>query len=166
MTSVDDGVIVRNPGAGEKRWFFGGGLHTWKATAEETHGAFLLFEDHMAEGKMTPFHTHPDADEAFYVLEGEIMVHTHDKEHRIQPGGFAVALRGVPHAFMACAETRLLCLQTPGTSQAFFRHASEPASHDVIDGPVDFARILAAATEHGSLEILGPPPFEAAKGVH
>jgi hypothetical protein len=29
---------------------FGGGLHTWKATAEETNGAFLLFEDHMAEG--------------------------------------------------------------------------------------------------------------------
>jgi len=67
------GIIVRADGEGEKRWFYGGGLHTWKATAEETNGAFLLFEDHMEEGKMTPFHTHPDADEVFYVLEGELV---------------------------------------------------------------------------------------------
>jgi quercetin dioxygenase-like cupin family protein len=163
--TTPDGMIVRHSGAGDKRWFFGGGLHTWKATADETHGAFLLFEDHMAEGKMTPFHTHPDADEAFYVLEGEIVVHANGQEHHITPGGFAVALRGVPHAFMARAETRLLCMQTPGTGQAFFQHASEPSSIDVIDGPVDFARVLAAAKEHGSLEILGPPPFAAASAT-
>jgi quercetin dioxygenase-like cupin family protein len=161
MTTVD-AMIVRASGAGEKRWFFGGGLHTWKATAEETNGAFLLFEDHMAEGKMTPFHTHPDADEAFYVLDGEIVVHANGQEHRVGPGGFAVALRGVPHAFMARVETRLLCMQTPGTGQAFFRHASEPSSHDAVDGPVDFARVMAATEEHGSLEILGPPPFKMA----
>jgi quercetin dioxygenase-like cupin family protein len=165
MGSVD-AMIVRASGAGEKRWFFGGGLHTWKATAEETNGAFLLFEDHMAEGKMTPFHTHPDADEAFYVLEGEIAVHVSGQEHLVGPGGFAVALRGVPHAFMARAETRLLCLQTPGAGQAFFRHASEPSAHDDIDGPVDFARVVAAARQTGSLEILGPPPFEAARLAH
>jgi quercetin dioxygenase-like cupin family protein len=156
------GTIFRDSGAGEKRWFFGGGLHTWKATAEETNGAFLLFEDHMDKGKMTPFHTHPDADEAFYVLEGEIVVYVNGQEHRIAPGGFAVALRSVPHAFMARAETRLLCMQTPGTGQSFFRHASEPASHDVVDGPVDYARVKAAATEHGGVAILGPPPFAAA----
>ena len=30
------GIVVRADGEGEKRWFYGGGLHTWKATAEET----------------------------------------------------------------------------------------------------------------------------------
>lgn len=69
------GVIVRACGEGEKRWHFGGGLHTWKATTEETNGAFLFFEDHMQQGKVTPIHIHPDADEMFYVLEGEIIVH-------------------------------------------------------------------------------------------
>jgi quercetin dioxygenase-like cupin family protein len=161
---ASDGMIVRERGAGEMRWFFGGGLHTWKATAEETNGAFLVFEDHMEHGKVTPFHTHPDADEMFYVLEGELVVHAKGEEHCIAPGGFAVALRGVPHAFMANAETRLLCMQTPGTGQAFFRHASEPSSHDVIDGRVDFARVQAAAQEHGGVEILGPPPFATAGG--
>src|SRR5688500_13844652 len=113
------GVIVRASGQGEKRWFYGGGLHTWKATAEETNGALLFFEDHVQDGKMTPVHIHPDADELLYVLDGEIIVHVEGgAEHRVQQGGFALALRGVPHAFMATTETRLLCLQTPGTAQA------------------------------------------------
>ena len=33
--------IVRADGDGEQRWFSGGGRHTWKATSEETDGAFL-----------------------------------------------------------------------------------------------------------------------------
>lgn len=156
--------VVRRSGEGEQRWFFGGGLHTWKATAEETNGAFLCFEDHMSEGKMTPWHTHPDADEAFYVLEGEIVVHVDGEEHLVGPGGFVVALRGEPHAFMATSETTMLCLQTPASGQAFFRHASEPATDGGIDGPVDFARVHASAEVHGGVEILGPPPFAAATG--
>jgi quercetin dioxygenase-like cupin family protein len=158
------GVIVRARGQGEKRWFYGGGLQTWKATAEETNGAFLFFEDHMAQGKVTPVHIHPDADEVFYVLEGEIIVHVEgDVEHRIQQGDFALALRGVPHAFMATTETRLLCMQTPGTGQAFFRHASEPSTDDRIDGPMDFGRVQAAANDYGGVRLLGPPPFAAAR---
>lgn len=58
----------------------------------------------------------------------------------------------------------MLCWQTPGTGQAFFCHASEPATDDGIDGPVDFARVQASAQEHGGVEILGPPPFAAASG--
>jgi quercetin dioxygenase-like cupin family protein len=158
------GVIVRPRGGGEKRWFYGGGLHTWKATVEETNGAFLFFEDHMQRGKMTPVHIHPDADEVFYVLEGEIIVHAEgDVEHRIAEGDFAVALRGAPHAFMATTETRLLCMHTPGTAQAFFHHATEPATDNRLDGPVDFARVQAAANDYGGVKLLGPPPFAAAR---
>jgi mannose-6-phosphate isomerase-like protein (cupin superfamily) len=104
-----------------------------------TNGALLFFEDHIQQGKMTPIHIHPDADEAFYVLEGEIIVHVEgETEQRLQQDDFALALRGVPHAYMATAETRLLTILTPGTAQEFFRQASEPSTDDRIDGPVDF----------------------------
>jgi quercetin dioxygenase-like cupin family protein len=94
------------------------------------------------------------------VLEGEIVVHVDGDEHKVGPGGFALAPRGVPHAFLVTSEgARVLCLQTPGTGQALFRHASDPTSDDAIDGPVDFARVHAAAQQHGGVEILGPPPF-------
>jgi quercetin dioxygenase-like cupin family protein len=160
----ETGVIVRAQGEGEKRWHYGGGLHTWKATAEETNGAFLFFEDHMQQGKVTPTHIHPDADEIFYVLEGEIIVHLEGgTEHRLQAGGFFLALRGVPHAFMTTAETRLLCIHTPANAQAFYRNASKPSTDDSIDGPVDFAQIQAAANEYGGVKLVGPPPFAVAQ---
>src|SRR5947209_3266658 len=120
--------IIRNEGEGERLWFFGGGVHTWKATAEETDGAFLLFEDLMSEGKTTPLHAHANEDEALYVLDGEILVHVDGKNHRVGPRGVAVAPRGVPHAFLVTSQTaRVLTLQTPGSAGAFYRDASEPA---------------------------------------
>jgi quercetin dioxygenase-like cupin family protein len=158
---ADAGVIVRDREDGERRWFYGGGEHTWKATAEETGGAFLLFEDRMTEGKVTPLHRHPESDESMFVLEGEILMHIDGNEHRVGPGGLAVAPRGVAHAFMVTSpEVRLLCLHTPGCCQAFYWDASEP----VVGrggGTVDMNRVRASAEKNGGIEILGPPPFEA-----
>lgn len=153
--------IIRAQEEGDQRWFFGGGVHTWKATAEETHGAFFLFEDRMERGKMTPLHTHPESDESMYVLAGEILMHMDGQEHRIVAGGLAVAPRGVPHAFLVVSdEARLLCLHTPGCCQAFYLAASEPISADgVVSGVVDLGRVQASAKQHGGIEILGPPPF-------
>ncbi len=153
--------IIRAEDEGERRWFSGGGVHTWKATAEETDGAFFLFEDRMERGKMTPLHTHPESDESMYVLEGEILMHMDGREHRIAAGGLAVAPRGVPHAFLVVSdEVRLLCLHTPGCCQAFYLAASEPISADgAVSGVVDFGRVQASAKQQGGIEILGPPPF-------
>jgi quercetin dioxygenase-like cupin family protein len=153
--------LIRAADEGERRWFYGGGIHTWKATSQETGGAFLLFEDLMEQGKRTPLHTHPDSDESMYVLEGEIRMHLDGREHRVAAGGLAVAPRGIPHAFMVVSETaRLLCLHTPGCCQAFYWDASEPIRGEVAGGgTVDFGRVQASARANGGIEILGPPPF-------
>jgi hypothetical protein len=45
--------IIRQDGEGEQMWFAGGGIFTWKATAAETGGAFLMMEDRMERGKTT-----------------------------------------------------------------------------------------------------------------
>ena len=153
--------IIRAAGEGDKQLFFGGGLHTWKLLAEDTDGAFFLFEDVMARGKMTPLHRHPDADEMAYVLEGEILVKVDGKETRVTAGGMSFVPRGVEHAFLVVSEeARILSLQSPGAGQAFYRGASEPATDDRVDA-VDLARLQASAKENGGVEILGPPPFEA-----
>src|SRR5919199_943139 len=89
--------IVRASEEGDRRWFYGGGLHIWKAKAEETGGAFLLFEDRMDHGKVTPLHIHPDSDETMVVLEGEIIMHIDGTDHTVSAGGVASAPRGVPH---------------------------------------------------------------------
>lgn len=65
----------------------------------KTNGAFLLFEDRMEQGKMTPLHSHPDSDETMYVLDGEILMHMDGEEYKVSAGGVAVAPRGLPHLY-------------------------------------------------------------------
>ena len=151
-------VTVRADGEGEQRWFCGGGRHTWKATAEETGGAFLIFEDDLDAGKVTPLHRHPDADETFYMLEGEILLHVAGAENRpLQAGDIAIVPRGIPHAFMVTSgRARMLCLQTPGSGEAFYRDAPEPVTAGQSAPAVDFDRVRAAAASTGAI---GPPPF-------
>jgi quercetin dioxygenase-like cupin family protein len=155
--------IVRADGEGERLRFWGGGILTMKATTAETDGAFMLFEDHMSQGKTTPLHAHANEDEALYVLEGEILVHIDGNEYSVGARGIAFAPRGVPHAFLVTSPTaRVLCLQTPGSAEAFYRGASEPAGADTDpSGPVDFDRVRAAAERSGGMQLLGPPPFQA-----
>src|SRR6266699_5276324 len=153
--------IVRAEGEGEKLWFYGGGIHTWLATSSETGGAFLLFDDVMTRGKTTPLHSHLEVDETLYVLEGEILVHVDGREQRLGRGSMAMVPRGVPHAFLVASESaRLLTLETPGSSEAFYRGASEPLTPSLeATAPVDFERERASTARNGGIEILGPPPF-------
>jgi quercetin dioxygenase-like cupin family protein len=156
--------IIRANGEGDKRSFLGGGLHTWKLMAEDTDGAFFMFEDVMAQGKTTPLHRHPEADETVYILDGEILVNVEGKETRVGAGGMTFTPKGVPHAFLVLSDrARLLTMQTPGIGQAFYRAASEAATGDASE-TVDIPRIQVAAKENSrGIELLGPPPFDTVK---
>jgi quercetin dioxygenase-like cupin family protein len=152
--------LIRQEGEGQRRWFFGGAVFISKASAEETGGAFLLWEAVMDRGKVTPLHTHPDSDETFYLLEGEILVHLDGTEHTVGVGGVMVAPRGVPHAFKVLSPTaRMLTLATPGCCEQFYLDASVPLAPGESTGEVDFAKVHASAAKNSGIEILGPPPF-------
>ena len=156
-------AIVRQDGDGEQFWFAGGGVFTMKASAEETGGAFVLFEDRVVRGKTTPMHLHPNEDETIYVLDGELLVDMDGEQQRVGQNGVFVAPRGVPHAFLVTSETaRLLCLQTPGSGESFYRDASEPLSVGYNAAtPADLARLREVAERSESIRLLGPPPFTA-----
>ena len=157
--------IIRQAGEGEQMWFAGGGTFTWKATAAETGGAFIMLEDRMVRGKTTPLHTHPNEDEAIYVLEGELLVDVEGEQSRVGQGGLFFAPRGVAHAFMVTSETaHVLSVQTPGTGESFYRDAGESISSaaDALR-PADWARLRAVAERSESIELLGPAPFPAAR---
>jgi quercetin dioxygenase-like cupin family protein len=157
--------IIRQEGEGEQLWFAGGGVFTMKASAAETDGSFILLEDRMVRGKTTPLHLHPNEDEAVYVLEGEILVDVEGEQYRVGQGGLFVAPRGVPHAWMVTSETaHILALQTPGTGEAFYRELTEPVRSGAdASRPPDWARLREVAERSESIELLGPPPFAAAK---
>jgi len=156
-------AIVRAEGEGEAIWF-NSDLFTFKATSDETGQAFTLFEELSQRGKMTPLHLHPGADETFCVIEGEIQVHVDGVERTVGRGGVASVPRGMPHAVMVTSETaRMLTIVTPGYKalESFFHDVGEPATALVIppSAKLPMERIRAAAARHGSVVILGPPPF-------
>ena len=152
--------LVRNAEEAERRWFCGGGLHSWLVHEGEVGESFLLFEDTVEPGKRTPLHVHPDAEETFYVLTGSILLHVDGHEHDLRTGGVAVIPREVPHAFLAGSDgARMLCLHTPGGGEDFYRTASEPASAGEPALSLDLDRIRQASEATGSMRIVGPPPF-------
>lgn len=162
MAQATTTTTIRDGSEGERRWFCGGGLHTWKATEAETGGAFLMFEDYLEEGKVTPLHQHPDSEETFFMLEGEVLLHVAGAERPLGVGGIAIIPRGIAHAFLVTSTTaRMLCLQTPGSGEAFYRDASDPVVEGQPATPVNFGRVAASASRTGAIEILGPPPFAA-----
>ena len=156
-------AVIRQAGEGERMWFAGGGVFTWKATAAETGGAFLMFEDHMERGKVTPYHAHPEQDETIYVLDGELVVNVEGQEHRVASGGLFIAPRGVPHAFMVTSErAHILTVQTPGSGESFYRECGEPVAAGEDPRPADWERLRRVAERSSCIEILGPPPFDTA----
>ena len=160
--------IIRQQGEGERMWFAGGGVFTWKATSEETGGSLLLLEDRMEQGKMTPLHSHPEQDEAIYVLDGEIVAHVDGRDQRVGAGGLFFAPRGVPHAFrVSSATAHVLAILTPGTGERFYRAAGEPVTSEAdATRPADFDRLRAVAEQSPDcIEIHGPPPFAVPAGA-
>ena len=83
---------------GEAFWLLGM-LETIKISGKDTGGEYGLIELVVPEGVGSPWHVHPDEDEWFYVLEGEVTVWVADERHSLKAGSFAFGPRNVPHTF-------------------------------------------------------------------
>src|SRR5262249_5895011 len=69
-----------------------------KEPGEETGGWAPCVGSEGAQGGMPPLHV-PDADEAFYVLEGELSIFLPGRQLRLTAGDCVVAPRDVPHVY-------------------------------------------------------------------
>lgn len=132
-----------------------------KATAEQTGGEFLLIEELAPQGTATPLHVHPEDDESFFVLEGEMTFYFADgKPIPASAGSFVYVPKGhVPHAFRVESKTARFLVLTRPPHERFLRAAAEPARARTLPpaAPIDMEKVMAAAREAG-MEVLGPPP--------
>jgi quercetin dioxygenase-like cupin family protein len=149
--------VVRRAGEGTKKWFFGGGVWTWKVGSAESGGDLSVVEVEMEGGKRTPLHTHPIA-ESLWLIAGKLRYHIDGETVDLDAGDFVMVPSGVPHAFLVLSEqARTLGIQPSCECEAFYLGASEPLEGSARE--TDFGRIAESAKSNGGIEILGPPPF-------
>jgi mannose-6-phosphate isomerase-like protein (cupin superfamily) len=153
--SVPDTVIVRGPGEGRTVDVFGT-PYTFKTVATDAGGAYTLVEQTLI-GAPPPLHVHDREEEAFYVLDGDLVVHVSDDRLTAGPGTFVLVPRGIPHTFRAAGDAapRFLVIASPAGIDRMFAEIADrfPAS----DGPPDPAGFAELTARYGT-RIVGPPP--------
>ena len=147
---------------GEAFWLLGM-LQTVKVGRADTAGQFGMLEIVVPPGLGSPWHVHPEEDEWFYVLEGNLTFYVGDRRFDLTAGGFAFGPKGVPHTFIGAgpSPTRALVGFAPMQFEGFMREVGAPAPVRVLpphhDGPApDPARLAPIAKRNGFI-ILGPP---------
>lgn len=135
-------------------------LITFKATGEDTGGAYLLTDSVVPPQGGPPPHVHNREDEAFWVLEGELDVSVGESSFRADAGSFVHLPRGVPHSFENPSDepARFLTLVVPAGLEGFFEEVGKPGtdpSSPPSFGEEDLERLLAVAPKYG-VEIQTP----------
>jgi len=82
-----------------------------KVIAEMNDYQFKLVR---AEGDFV-WHSHADTDEAFLVIEGELLIEFRDGSVKLSPGEMFVVPRGSEHRPRAAAECKILLIEPRGT---------------------------------------------------
>jgi mannose-6-phosphate isomerase-like protein (cupin superfamily) len=109
---------------GEGRVFTARGSRMmFKAVAAETGGDFSLMERTLQpRGRRPPMHRHTNCSEAFFVLDGEVVIAIDDDEYLLGPEEFVLVPRGARHTFgcgSSSVPARLLVLHAPAMDAYF-----------------------------------------------
>lgn len=152
--------FVQNEDEGKASWFLGT-LVTNRVTGEETDGAYSLTEHLLPPNYETPYHIHHGEEERFYIIDGELTLHTEEGTLTATPGQTVVIPREQPHGYRITSDepARKLVLLSPAGFEEFFHEAGEPAKAREIPEPTepDIQKLETLAPKY-DLELLGPLP--------
>ena len=129
------------------------------ATSVHTGGGFTLMQTVTEPGGGPPLHLHRDAAEAFYVLQGEYLMHIDDHQTLCPAGTFVYVPRATPHTFKVVSDTpgKKLNLFSPAAMTEYFEEMA--AVHTTGSVTPELLREVAARCH---MEVLGPVPDASA----
>lgn len=140
-----------------------GDVYRFLATGENTNGTYALWEAIVPPGGGPPPHVHSREEEAFYVLEGEIVFTANGERMTAKAGTFANMPVGVPHSFKNESDRpakMLISIAPAGLEGMFFEVGvplAEGATTALPPTHAEIEKLLAAAPKYG-IEILVPKP--------
>ena len=160
MTATTPYTLLEEEGLSDV-WFYGGARIRVKTDGTRTGGR--LYQAHLVEqrGSGPPLHIHHNADETFYVVEGEVDIVVGDVRVEAAPGDFVFGPRGVPHAYVVRSEeAELFVTFAPASMDGFFEQIGgipvvpgEAAPAAAYPDPAEFT----GAAAGWGVEIVGPP---------
>jgi len=108
-----------------------GALWRVLATGKETDGMVGAIDERITHGLAAPMHSHEDADEIFYVLDGEITFFVGEKRIEATAGAFVYLPRYVHHGFQVdSAEARVFNFVTPAGFEQIILNQGKAAKFD------------------------------------
>jgi quercetin dioxygenase-like cupin family protein len=136
----------------------------WHVLGADNGGQLTMVETAVRAGGEPPLHVHAREDEAFYVLDGEVLFQRGMERLIVGPGQTVLLPRGIPHGFAVQSGTaRMLLVVTPAGLEDAFRSVSVPAASRTLPpaagGPPDPAALAAAERAFGDrgVTFVGPP---------
>ena len=151
----------------ENVWF-NRGCWSILADAASTGGSYSVFETELPQGLADRPHIHDHADEAYYVLDGELAFLVDDEVLELHKGSFIFIPRGSVHAFRVTSGTAcFLNLHTaPGYERvirAFGTKADEAAlpPQDWRQGDAPSERLKGIYADIGLRSVVVPAGFQA-----
>ncbi|MFJ1808391.1 MULTISPECIES: cupin domain-containing protein [unclassified Streptomyces] len=148
---VRDIVHVR-AGEGRSVWL-SGDVYTVKLTHEESGGSLTFLEASVPPGGGPPLHIHADADEAFYLLSGELDITAGAHTYAVRPGDFVFIPKGTAHRFRnnGIHTARQLLLFSPSGVDRFFLEAGStpvPGTPPPSPEAEDLPQVIAIGERH------------------
>jgi len=156
--------IIVDPTGGETLSVVGGNYRIL-VSGKQTNGAFSTIEMLVPPQNGPGPHSHANFYESFYIVDGEVEVHSEAGSYTARKGSFVVVPEGgIVHYFKNVSDkmAQLLCIVVPAGLETFFEEIGHPAKHGEFlpPPPLDpesVKKLQAIAEKHG--QILYPPDF-------
>ena len=126
------------------------------ADAPSTSEAFTVLQTQREPpGFGPPLHTHRDAAEAFYVLEGTYRMYFEERQEICEPGTFVYVPRNVQHTFQVVSQQpgKKLNLFSPAAMVSFFEELAAAEANGTAT-----IEVLTHISDRNGMGIVGPVP--------
>jgi len=136
-----------------------GGNYRILVSGKQTNGAFATIEMMVPPQNGPGPHSHAEFYESFYILDGEVEVHSEAGSYTAKKGSFVVVPEGgIVHYFKNVSDklAQLLCTVVPAGLEEFFEEIGEPAAAGEFlppppMDPESVKNLQAIAQKHGQL---------------
>jgi len=136
-------AFITNRAQGEALSALGADV-TFLCPADRTGKAWSLMEVVLPKHAGPPPHDHP-WDEAYYVIEGEVVFSLDGQSKTVRSGDFIYAPGGTLHGFQGSSDqpARMLIFDAPAHAESFFRDVDQ-----AVKSPADFHKVPEIGLKH------------------